>query len=800
MQFVKHFCISLVASLAVFLLALTGSSTAMAGSSANPAGQTIIPSNACAADLLGKKMSCTSQDITIADARLVSENFDIPTSCVAGETILVEFEVDIQMNANANRYDPLLFVALTEADIKVPAADPVNNPNLCWLSSLSDIDDSPFLLDLEATEAYGENVAASAQDQDALDSCPDVTNDGSDPVIVQRMSTTMQAELPCIDTDGDGFMNFQAMITWTTGADTISQCGSGDGVLDSTEFSGQTSKCSTNIGNSIALEIIDPASLTVVKNTTGDGAFTFTTSGFDSASVFSNSIDSFVLNTTAGTASLTDADIDVPSEGLGFSVAETVPPGFELTSAVCSNAQDPATLTLFPGDDVTCTFVNVAEGSVTIVKNTIGADGDQFSFTSDMPDGDFNITTDGFTGQHVESLAVPAGTYSVTEADPSGIGVGYDLTDVTCLGGSEGTSGNTDTGTATIVVSAQDSITCTFTNTAQGTIIVEKSTFPETATDTFNFTGDAAGDIGEGEQIVVGNLVPGTYSSTETPLTGWDLTEISCDDGNSIGNTGTGEATFNLEAGETVTCVFTNTQRGSIEVVKQVLPVGANAQAFTVNAGGGFFFDGIGGSQIAQDLTPASDVGNATTGAIEVLPSSLYTVSETMPAGWFEAATPTCNDGSDPLTGIEVQPGEAVVCTFVNNAYGHILVDKVTDPADSPQSFTFTPSYGADFNLTDADTPNDSGELVPGEYSVSEALPAGWLATSATCDNGDTPDAITLDAGETVTCTFVNTEEVIPPVEPMIPVPVNSTFALFLLTLMMLATGWYFRPAGMRKF
>jgi hypothetical protein len=33
-----------------------------------------------------------------------------------------------------------------------------------------------------------------------------------------------------------------------------------------------------------------------------------------------------------------------------------------------------------------------------------------------------------------------------------------------------------------------------------------------------------------------------------------------------------------------------------------------------------------------------------------------------------------------------------------------------------------------------------------------------------------------------------------------IPVPVNDKLALLLLTLMLLATGWYFRPAGTRKF
>jgi len=91
-------------------------------------------------------------------------------------------------------------------------------------------------------------------------------------------------------------------------------------------------------------------------------------------------------------------------------------------------------------------------------------------------------------------------------------------------------------------------------------------------------------------------------------------------------------------------------------------------------------------------------------------------------------------------------------------AKGTIIVDKVTVPSSDPQSFTFTPSYGSPFNLTDAATPNDSGLLDPNTYSVSETVPAGWTLTSTTCDDGSPVNAIVLDAGETVTCTFTNTK------------------------------------------
>ncbi len=90
-----------------------------------------------------------------------------------------------------------------------------------------------------------------------------------------------------------------------------------------------------------------------------------------------------------------------------------------------------------------------------------------------------------------------------------------------------------------------------------GGIIVEKQTIPDGDSASFTFTGDAAGTISDGQQIV-SVTGPGAFSSIETVPTGWSLFEIQCDDSDSMGNIGTATATFNVAADETVTCVFTN--------------------------------------------------------------------------------------------------------------------------------------------------------------------------------------------------------------------------------------------------
>ena len=181
------------------------------------------------------------------------------------------------------------------------------------------------------------------------------------------------------------------------------------------------------------------------------------------------------------------------------------------------------------------------------------------------------------------------------------------------------------------------------------TIIVEKRTNPQGSLQSFTFTGDAAGDLTDGGRIVVDNLVPGNYSSSETVPAGWELTSIVCNDANSTGDIGTATANFALEAGETVTCVFLNTELtatdGTITILKQANPSGT---------GTSFDFGG--------------DLGNFSLMHgeffVETVPSGIYAVNEIVPEDWLLASA-TCSSGS-PVDAIAVGARENVTCTFVN--------------------------------------------------------------------------------------------------------------------------------------
>lgn len=200
-----------------------------------------------------------------------------------------------------------------------------------------------------------------------------------------------------------------------------------------------------------------------------------------------------------------------------------------------------------------------------------------------------------------------------------------------------------------------------------GSIVIEKQTNPDGSLQSFTFTGDAAGDLTDGQQIVVDNLAPGNYSSTETVAAGWTLTDIVCNDADSTGDIGTATANFVVDAGENVTCVFINTSTtapdGTITILKQANPS---------DTGESFDFSG--------------DLGNFSLmhGEFNVAtrPPGVYAVNEIMPPDW-RLDSAVCSNGS-PVDAIALAAGENVTCTFTNSR----LPAATAIPALSPGGLT----------------------------------------------------------------------------------------------------------------
>ena len=417
-----------------------------------------------------------------------------------------------------------------------------------------------------------------------------------------------------------------------------------------------------------------------------------------------------------------------------YSVSETVPAGWALTSATCDDGSPINAIDLNSGETVTCTFTNTQNGQIEIEKQTLPDGSPQsFTFTGDVA----GSLSDG----QVATQAVAPGQYTSTETVP----FGWALTDITCS--DNNSTGNTGTGVATFNVEPGETVRCVFTNTQLGSISIEKQTLPDGSPEIFGFTGAINTSLIDGASASLGGILPGQYLVTETVPADWALTDITCNDGNSSGDLGTATATFNVEAGESVTCVFTNTEDGRIEIEKQTLPDGAPD-----------LFDFTGA--INTTLADGGVVG------VGVTPGQ-YQVTETVPAGWALTDI-TCNDGDssgDTGTGVatfNVAAGETVRCVFTNTQQSRIEIEKQTLPDGSGQSFTFTGDVGG--SLTDGGTAGV--DVAPGQYTSTETVPTGWALTDITCNDANSSGDIgtgvatfNVEPGETVRCVFTNTQD-----------------------------------------
>lgn len=396
-------------------------------------------------------------------------------------------------------------------------------------------------------------------------------------------------------------------------------------------------------------------------------------------------------------------------------------------------------LSVGANEDVLCIYTNTRNtGTITVVKNTLGGN-DTFGVSvSGESSSSANIATVNGTGSY-GPVTVNTGVYGVSETSPTG----WLQTSASCTKD----DGQTTFDQKSFTVNSGDSVICTFTNTKLGTIIVKKVMVG--GTDTFSFTGNidqspSTISVNEGTITSTGKL-PGTQTVTEGAKSGWDLTSITCDDTNSTGDIQTGIATYRIEAGETITCTFTNVKRGHIIVDKVTDPAG-DLQSFNFTATG----SGYTNFSLADLSTPNDQ---------ELVPGT-YGISESVPTGW-DLTSATCDDGSDPSS-IGLSAGEIVTCTFNNQKDANIIVAKSVVPNTNQTSFEFDPSWTSNFFLSHGQT-NDSGDLDPGSYSVSEIVPlVGWDLTDTSCvsSKGDTEvaGALDLNAGETITCTFTNTQ------------------------------------------
>src|SRR5207245_5690989 len=127
----------------------------------------------------------------------------------------------------------------------------------------------------------------------------------------------------------------------------------------------------------------------------------------------------------------------------------------------------------------------------------------------------------------------------------------------------------------------------------------------------------------------------------------------------------------------------------------------------------------------------------------------------------------TDNGGTpfDPGSGaIPVSSNHQVVCTFTNSRKPHLTLQKnvVNDnggTATAPQ-WTLSASAGGDPNNFSGAGPTQSHNVTAGvAYTLAESGPANYTASAWSCNGGSqNGSAITLSAGQDVTCTITNND------------------------------------------
>jgi hypothetical protein len=371
------------------------------------------------------------------------------------------------------------------------------------------------------------------------------------------------------------------------------------------------------------------------------------------------------------------------------------------------------------------------------------------------------LVDDGGSAQ----LAVLPGTdYQLTEdltGEPT-----FELQSIVCDKPAAGTNG-----TVGFTVDIAETTHCVISNRLRtGTITVKKLVE--------NGYGGTAGpadfclSLGDDEGTAA---FAGDADGTQFMFTignGYDVSEVPCGDPDTSppGYTASysGDCSGVIEDGVDKVCIVTNQQQPqpqtAFTLFKQVVNDNGGtfpSSAWTLNA---TLKTGSAGSCTATGFS-GSDSGSGASGSLSVSNAAgqcVYELSETDgPAFGYVAGDWTCT-GDISLTGSEITLGSGGgSCTITNNdvAPGLTLVKQVVNDNGGtllPTDWTLTAAGPTP--ISGAGSAGSGAAFSAGTYALSEAGPANYAASGWACVGAgvQTGDAITLDPGESATCTITN--------------------------------------------
>ena len=506
-------------------------------------------------------------------------------------------------------------------------------------------------------------------------------------------------------------------------------------------------------------------------------AFTTETSEIDGANIQFGDVTSLADTLTVpDDPSVTHLDMLISPD---YQVVETnLPDGWTEASLICqsydpiagtdvtrtlwsSSAAGPdSSFPIAPGVEATCTVLNVGPPTITVQKTTVGGVGGPFTFEV-TPAGDAprqltatTTTADSPTVVDQGTLDVVPGAYTIQEV---GLPTAWTPDGMVCeLTNANGTAiaGTADAaGAVQVDLLAGDSLVCTQSNLAPGSVDVTKSIEGTTTNWSFDLIIDPV-PADEPATKTVTAQAPTAHWDNLLPGVGYTITEQAANDNFIHGTVECGQgATFTVEPGAVAACAITNTELANVSVTK------------TVNgttAGWSFGFT-ISPVPAGQTATKTATTAAPTVTWDGLIPGTAYTITEAAVPGYISGAL-TCGTSGATFT---PTPGQDVTCAITNTELANVSVTKTVDPGDEAGwSFDFTidpvPTGETATKTATSAAPTVTWDgLVPGTtYIVTEVEGSDLVVGELICtdgDNGIGASAFTPTAGQDVSCAIANT-------------------------------------------
>lgn len=412
----------------------------------------------------------------------------------------------------------------------------------------------------------------------------------------------------------------------------------------------------------------------------------------------------------------------------GTPVGSTFPTSINNAAAIGAPVGT-ATITLVPGADVTCTFNNVRNPRIVIVKNTIGGNG-TFTFTetssaagtSLSPASPINLVTSGGSATVNTTIAGLSGAATTNVTITEAVTAGFTLSSVNCTNLTTGTALNTSTSPSATVnlanrevvlggVATGSEVQCTFVNTRSAQLQLRKTWVNARINDAVNIpatTGFATNttvlnsvantanesDSGTAVSVLVGstgtlpteNFTTGSASNYTT--TGWE-----CRDGSTTLNVAQGGSlTIPVSsAGTTLVCTLTNTRRQATLALSKTWANAVVNDTATLQSSGG-----VNTATLASTANSANETDTGAT--VAVFAGEVLTLSETLGTGnvgVYGASAWSCT-GTTGLSGSTLTVAgadAAIVCRITNTrASANLSITKAstTTPVTAGGTITYS--------------------------------------------------------------------------------------------------------------